>query len=97
MTRKQLQELIKEEYSNVKLEEGLYSWASGVADDLFYGIINKRADIMRSKIFDDPKLLQLAKDLKMNKYDFEKKVTSMLSKDNRFLNALATTRAKYVR
>lgn len=92
-----MHELIREEYVNVKLEEGLYSWASGVADDLFYGIINKRADIMRSKIFDDPKLLSLAKDLKLSKQDFEKRVTGLLSKDDRFLNALATVRAKYVR
>lgn len=97
MTKKQLQELIQEEYLNVRLEEGLLSWAGGVADDLFYGIINKRADILRSRIFDDPKLLQLAKDLKMSKSDFEKRVSTLLSKDNRFLKALATVRAKYVR
>lgn len=97
MTRKELNELIIEEYTNYKLEEGLLSWAGGVADDLFYGIINRRADIMRSKIFDDPKLQQLAKDLKLSKGDFEKRVSQLLSKDNRFLNALATVRAKYVR
>ncbi len=97
MTRKELQEIIQEEYVNVRLEEGLLSWASGAADNLVYGILNRRADIMNSKIFDDPKLLQLAKDLKMSKSDFEKRVTSMLSKDNRFLKALATVRAKYVR
>jgi len=97
MTRKELREIIQDEYVNVRLEEGLFSWASGVADDLIYGIINKRADILRTKIFDDPKLLQLAKDLKLSKHDFEKRVTSLLSRDNRFLNALATVRAKYVR
>ena len=97
MTRKELSEVIREEYINVRLEEGLLSWAGGVADDLFYGIINKRADIMRSKIFDDPKLMRLAKDLKLSKNDFQDRVQSLLSKDNRFLKALATTRAKYVR
>lgn len=97
MTRKELREVIQEEYINVRLEEGLLSWAGGVADDLFYGIINKRADILRSKIFDDPKLLALAKDLKLSKSDFEQRVKSLLSRDNRFLKALATTRAKYVR
>jgi hypothetical protein len=96
MTKKQLQEIIQEEYTNVRLEEGLISWAGGVADDLFYGIINKRADILRSKIFDDPKLQRLASDLKLSKGDFEKRVTQLLSKDNRFLKALATVRAKYV-
>lgn len=96
MTRKELQEIIQEEYINVKLEEGLLSWASGAADSLVYGILNRRADILHSKIFDDPKLLRLAKDLRMSKSDFEKRVTSMLSKDNRFLKNLATVRAKYV-
>jgi hypothetical protein len=96
MTRRELQEIIKEEYVNHQLEEGVLSWASGAADNLVYGILNRRADIMHSKIFDDPKLLQLAKDLKMNKHDFEKRVTSMLSKDNRFLKNLATVRAKYI-
>lgn len=96
MTRRELQEIIQEEYINVKLEEGLFSWASGAADNLVYGILNRRSDIMRSKIFDDPKLQQLAKDLKLSKGDFEKRVTQLLSRDNRFLNALATVRAKYV-
>tara|TARA_R110000868_G_scaffold70599_3_gene207268 strand:+ start:747 stop:1037 length:291 start_codon:yes stop_codon:yes gene_type:complete len=96
MTKKELQEIIQEEYANVRLEEGVLSWASGAADNLVYGILNRRADIMHSKIFDDPKLLKLAKDLKMDKRDFEKRVTSMLSRDNRFLKNLATVRAKYV-
>lgn len=96
MTKRELTELIKEELINHRLEEGLLSWAGGVADDLFYGIINKRADILRSKIFDDPKLLALAKDLKLSKSDFEKRVSSLLSKDNRFLKNLATVRAKYI-
>ncbi len=52
MTRRELQEIIKEEYTNVRLEEGLLSWASGAADSLVYGILNRRADIMHSKIFD---------------------------------------------
>jgi len=96
MTRRELQEIIKEEYVNHRLEEGVLSWASGAADNLVYGILNRRADIMHNKIFDDPKLLKLAKDLKMDKRDFEKRVTSMLSRDNRFLKNLATVRAKYI-
>lgn len=92
MTRRDLSELIKDEYVNVKLEEGLLSWASGAADDLVYGILNRRADILNTKIFDDPKLLRLAKDLKLTKQDFQQRVTSLLSKDPRFLKALATQR-----
>ena len=59
MTRKELYQIIREEYESVRLEEGLLSWASGVADNIFYGIINRRADILRSKVFDDPKLQRL--------------------------------------
>lgn len=97
MTRKDLHQLIREEYTNVQLEEGVLSWASGVADNIFYGIINKRADILRSKIFDDPKLQKLAVDLKLDKKEFEARVNKLLSSDPRFLKNLATVRAKYVR
>lgn len=97
MTRKELYQIIREEYNNVRLEEGVLSWASGVADNIFYGIINKRADIMRSKIFDDPKLQKLAKDLKIDKKELEARVNKLLSTDQRFLKNLATVRAKYVR
>ncbi len=97
MTRKELYQIIREEYDNVRLEEGLLSWASGVADNIFYGIINKRADILRSKIFDDPKLQRLAKDLKIDKKELEARVNKLLSSDPRFLKNLATVRAKYVR
>lgn len=97
MTRKELYQIIREEYDNVRLEEGLLSWASGVADNIFYGIINKRADILRSKIFDDPKLQRLAKDLKIDKKELETRVNKLLSSDPRFLKNLATVRAKYVR
>lgn len=94
MTRRDLQKIIKEEYENVMLEEGLFSWASGVADDIVYGILNKRADIMSTKIFDDPKLLKLAKDLKWDKAQLQSRIGHLLTKDNKFLKALATQRYK---
>lgn len=97
MTRSELHQIIREEYDNVRLEEGVLSWASGVADNIFYGIINKRADILRSKIFDDPKLQKLARDLKIDKKELEARVNKLLSTDDRFLKNLATVRAKYVR
>lgn len=94
MTRKELQELIREEYANYRLEEGLLSWASGTADNIVHGILNRRADIMSSKIFDDPKIAKLAKDLKWDRNELEKRITGLLSKDNSFLKALATQRYK---
>lgn len=97
MTRRQLQQIIQEEYDSVRLEEGLLSWASGVADNIVYGILNKRADILHSKIFDDPKLQRLARDLKIDKKELESRVKKLISTDQRFLKNLATVRAKYVR
>jgi len=95
MTRKDLQDIIREEYVNVKLEEGVLSWASGTADNIISGILNNRADIMHTRIFDDPKLRQLAKDLKLDKKEFEKRVTQLLNKDNRFLTLLSTFKPRY--
>lgn len=92
MTKKELQQIIREEYENVRLEEGLFSWASGVADNIVHSILNRRADILSTKIFDDPKLLKLAKDLKWDKAQLQARVQDLLTRDNRFLKALATQR-----
>jgi hypothetical protein len=100
MKKKDFQKLIKEVYKEVileeKIKEGILSWASGVADNIVYRVINNYGDIRRSDIFKDPKIKQLAKDLKISQSELEQRVNSLLSKDNRFLKNLATVRAKYV-
>lgn len=86
------QELLQEE----KLKEGLLSWAGGVSDNIVYSILNNYKDIRQTDIFKDPKIKSLAKDLKISQKDLESRVNNLLQRDNRFLKALATQRAKRI-
>jgi len=99
--RKQIHQIIKEEYNKVleeeKIKEGIISWAGGVADNILYSVLNNYKSIRQTDIFKDPKIRQLAKDLKISQADLEQRVSDLLQKDNRFLKNLATIRAKYVR
>jgi hypothetical protein len=99
--RKQIHQIIKEEYNKVleeeKIKEGIISWAGGVADNILYSVLNNYKSIRQTDIFKDPKIRQLAKDLKISQADLEQRVSDLLQKDNRFLKNLATVRAKYVR
>ena len=85
------QELLQEE----KLKEGFLDWMGGVARNMTYGILDKRAGYLQQALQYDPKLQRLAKDLKMSRGDFESRVTSLMDRDPDFLKALAT--AKYKR
>ena len=82
------QELLEEE----KLKEGLFSWASGVSDNIIYSVLNNYKDIRQSDIFKDPKIMSLAKDLKISQSDLEDRVSDLMKRDTRFLKALATQR-----
>ena len=82
------QELLEEE----KLKEGLFSWASGVSDNIIYSVLNNYKDIRHSDIFKDPKIMSLAKDLKISQSDLEDRVSDLMQRDTRFLKALATQR-----
>ena len=99
--RKQIHQIINEEYNKVleeeKIKEGIISWAGGVADNILYSVLNNYKSIRQTDIFKDPKIRQLAKDLKISQADLEQRVSDLLQKDNRFLKNLATIRAKYVR
>ena len=96
----QFRKLIKEIYQEVleeeKLKEGLLSWAGGVADNIVYSVINNYKNIRQTDIFKDPKIRSLAKDLKISQSDLEDRVSDLLKRDNKFLKALATQRAKYI-
>lgn len=96
MTKQEIHKLIQEELTNHKLEEGVMDWMSGVARNMAYSIIDKRGAYLTQAIKSDPKLQKLAKDLKINTSDFEKRVASLLDKDPKFLKALATQRAKRI-
>lgn len=100
MKKSDIHKIIKEEYKKLleeeKLKEGLLSWAGGVADNIVYSILNNYKNIRQTDIFKDPKIKSLAKDLKMSQSDLEDRVSDLLKRDNRFLKALATQRAKRI-
>ncbi len=85
------QEILEEE----KLKEGFLNWMGGVARNITYGIIDKRAGYLQKALQYDPKLQRLAKDLKLSRNDFESRVTSLMDRDPDFLRALATAKYKY--
>jgi hypothetical protein len=100
MNKKAFHQLIREEYQKLleeeKLKEGILSWMGGVARNIAYGIIDKRAGYLTQALKYDPKLQRLAKDLKLSTADFESRVTSLLDKDPDFLKALANVKAKRI-
>lgn len=100
MKKSELQKIIQEELQAVleeeKIKEGLLSWASGVADNIVYSVLNNYKNIRQSDIFKDPKIQGLAKDLKISQSDLQARVSDLLKRDTKFLKALATQRAKYI-
>lgn len=100
MKKSELTQLIRETYDEVlleeKLKEGLLSWAGGVADNVVYSVLNNYKSIRQTDIFKDPKIRSLAKDLKISQKDLEKRVSDLMQRDNKFLRALATQRAKRI-
>ena len=99
MKKSELTQLIRETYREIleeeRLKEGLFSWASGVADNVVYSVLNNYKNIRQSDIFKDPKIQRLAKDLKLSQKDIEQRVSTLVQKDPKFLKALATQR--YIR
>jgi hypothetical protein len=100
MKKSELQNLIREVHQELleeeKLKEGLLSWAGGVADNVVYSVLNNYKSIRQTDIFKDPKIRSLAKDLKISQKDLEKRVSDLMQRDNNFLRALATQRAKRI-
>lgn len=100
MKRSDLHKMIQEEYEEVlkeqKLKEGLLSWASGVADNIVYSVLNNYGIARQSAVLNDPKLQKLAKDLKIDQKELQSRVNTLLKRDNKFLKALATQKAKYI-
>lgn len=94
--REKLRKIIQEEYREHKLNEDIMGWLAGVGKQIAYDIIDRRAKGLSGAIKSDPKLLRLAKDLKITTAELEDRVDTLLKKDTRFLKALATQRAKRI-
>jgi len=92
---KLIQEIHQELLDEEKIKEGFVDWMGGVARNITYGIIDRRAGYLQKALQYDPKLQRLAKDLKISRGDFESRITSLMDKDPDFLRALAN--AKYRR
>lgn len=100
MKKSELQKIIREVYKEIleenKLKEGLLSWASGVADNIVYSVLNNYKDLRSTQIYSDPKIQKLAKDLKISQSELQQRVSTLLKKDTKFLQALATQKAKRI-
>lgn len=92
MKRSELHKIIKEEIQNLMLEEDIIGWMAGIGKQVAYDIIDRRAKGLNNALKYDPKLLRLAKDLKITTRDLENRISSLVDKDPKFLRALATQR-----
>jgi len=96
MKKEELHKIIKEELRNIRIDEDILGWMSGVGRQIAYDIIDRRAKGLNAALKQDPKLLRLAKDLKITTKDLESRINSLIDKDPKFLKALATQRAKRI-
>ena len=96
MKKSDIQKIIREEIREYKLNEDILGWMSGIGKQVAYDIIDRRAKGLNNALKYDPKLLRLAKDLKITSRDLENRISSLVDKDPRFLRALATQRAKRI-
>ena len=96
MKKSDIQKIIREEIREYKLNEDILGWMSGIGKQVAYDIIDRRAKGLNNALKYDPKLLRLAKDLKITSRDLEDRISSLVDKDPKFLKALATQRAKRI-
>jgi hypothetical protein len=94
MKKSEIQQIIREELQNHMIDEDIIGWMAGVGKQVAYDIIDRRAKGLNNALKYDPKLLRLAKDLRMTSRDLEDRISSLIDKDPRFLRALATQRSK---
>lgn len=96
MKKSDIQKIIREELVSVRIDEDIVGWMAGVGKQIAYDIIDRRAKGLNQALKSDPKLLRLAKDLKITSKELEDRITNLLNKDSRFLKALSTQRAKRI-
>jgi len=95
MKKSDIHKIIQEEIREHMLDEDILGWMSGIGKQVAYDILDRRAKGLNNALKYDPKLLRLAKDLKMTSRDLEDRISSLASRDVGFLRALATQ--KFVR
>lgn len=94
MRKSELQQIIREELQNIRIDEDIVGWMAGIGKQIAYDIIDRRAKGLNNALKYDPKLLRLAKDLKITSKDLENRISNLADKDPRFLRALATQRVR---
>lgn len=94
MKKSDIQKIIREEIRNYKINEDILGWMAGIGKQIAYDIIDRRAKGLNNALKYDPKLLRLAKDLKITSKDLENRISNLADKDPRFLRALATQRVR---
>lgn len=92
MKKSDIHKIIQEEMHEHMIEEDILGWMSGIGKQVAYDILDRRAKGLNNALKYDPKLLRLAKDLKMTSRDLEDRISSLVDKDPKFLRALATQR-----
>ena len=92
MKKSDIHKIIQEEIREHMLDEDILGWMSGIGKQVEYDILDRRAKGLNNALKYDPKLLRLAKDLKMTSRDLENRISSLVDKDPKFLRALATQR-----
>lgn len=90
--KEMINQIIREELKDHQINEDIMGWMSGIGKQVAYDIIDRRAKGLNAALKYDPKLLRLAKDLKMTTRDLEDRISTLANRDTRFLKALATQR-----
>lgn len=93
-TAKDIKNKTNDDESDQQLKETFLDWLASGARSLGKGIIDRRAGYLTQAMKYDPKLQRMAKDAGLSPKDFEGRVYDMMKRDNKFLKALITQRAK---
>lgn len=90
ITREQLRQIIREEYQDHLIEEGITSWLIDKVASGFKWYANKKADYQYDALLNSKEFRSLASKYKMSEKDWDKKARDMISKDpKKFADILA--------
>lgn len=90
ITREQLRQIIREEYQDHLIEEGITSWLIDKVASGFKWYANKKADYQYDALLGSKEFRSLASKYKMSEKDWDKKARDMISKDpKKFAGILA--------